>query len=209
MLRYMKTINNFFRENGVIIFLIATIVVTLTILIVLHKKENEVQVVYLEKENPTLKKINETLQRDVEEKNKNILQLENKIKDLEKKKEQQKLNLKNVTQVLEKEIVKVVEDTLILANVENLKEEQKNLIDTYECIINTKDSVIAEKDSIIKTYDIAVEQLSNEINSLHVKNNELMVEKTIHKHKIKRRNNLIVAGAIITAGIVGAIIFSK
>jgi len=206
MLRYMKTINNFFRENGVIIFLSVAIVI-LTILIILHKKENEVQVVYLEKENPTLKKINETLQRDVEEKNKNILQLENKIKDLEKKKEQQKLNLKNVTQVLEKEIVKVVEDTSILAIVENLKEEQKNLIDTYECIINAKDSVIAEKDSIIKTYDIAVEHLSSEIESLHAKNNELMVEKTIHKHKIKRRNNLIVAGAIVVAGIVGAIIF--
>ena len=206
MLRYMKTIKNFFRENGVIIFLSVAIVI-LTILIILHKKENEVQVVYLEKENPTLKKINETLQRDVEEKNKNILQLENKIKDLEKKKEQQKLNLKNVTQALEKEIVKVVEDTLILAIVENLKEEQKNLIDTYECIINAKDSVIAEKDSIIKTYDIAVEHLSSEIESLHAKNNELMVEKTIHKHKIKRRNNLIVAGAIVVAGIVGAIIF--
>ncbi len=203
----MKTINNFFKENGVIIFLSATIAI-LTILIVLHKKENEVQVVYLEKENPTLKKINETLRRDVEEKNKNILELENKIKNLEKKKEQQKANLKNVTQVLEDEIVKVVEDTSILAIVENMKEEQKNLIDTYECIINTKDSIIAEKDSIIKTYSIAVEQLSNEIDSLHTKNNELIIEKNIHKRKIKRRNNLIVAGAIVGA-VVGLIIFGK
>ena len=52
--------------------------------------------------------------------------------------------------------------------------------------------------------------MSNEIERLHAKNNEMLINEMINRDKIKKRNKIIVVGgAIVTAGITTAILINR
>lgn len=206
----METIDNFMKKGGAIALLIVAIGLII-IAKIYYKPENETLVLY--KDNPELQKINETLKNQVSESESKILVLETKIETLEKTKKQQSWNLANSTQNLENEVVevvKIVQDSTLIFLLDRVKIEQKLLVKTYKNIIELKDSVIVEKDNMIKSYVFATDKLSNEIESLHAKNNELLINDSRNKDKIKKRNRIIIiGGSVVAAGIVGVILLSR
>lgn len=206
----MKTIDNFMKKGGAVALLIVAIGLII-IAKIYDKPENETLVLY--KDNPELQKINETLKNQVSKSESKILVLEAKIKTLEKTKKQQSWNLSNSTDNLETEIVeivKIVQDSTLISLLNRVKVEQNNLAETYENIIELKDSVIVEKDNMIKSYIFATDKMSNEIEILHAKNNELLINENRNKSKIKKRNKIIViGGSVVAAGIVGVILLSR
>ena len=173
--------------------------------------QNEPIVIY--KQNPELQKINEELKTKVFESESKILVLQTKIETLEKTKKQNSWNLANSTNNLEteiKEVVEIVQDSTLIILLDRVKLEQKKLVKTYENIIELKDSVILEKDGIIQSYVLATDKMSDEIELLHAKNNELLINDSRNKSKIKNRNKIIiVGGSIVTAGIAGAVLLSR
>ena len=173
--------------------------------------QNEPIVIY--KQNPELQKINDELKTKVCESESKILVLQTKIETLEKTKKQNSWNLANSTNNLEteiKEVVEIVQDSTLIILLDRVKLEQKKLVKTYENIIELKDSVILEKDGIIQSYVLATDKMSDEIELLHAKNNELLINDSRNKSKIKNRNKIIiVGGSIVTAGIAGAVLLSR
>jgi C1A family cysteine protease len=206
----MKTIDNFMKKGGAVALLI--IAMTLIIIAKIYDNtENETLVLY--KDNPELQKINKTLKNQVSESESKILVLEAKIETLEKTKKQQSWNLSNSTQNLESEVVevvKIVQDSTLIFLLDRVKIEQKNLVKTYENIIELKDSVIFEQKNLVQSYVFATDKMSNEIEILHAKNNELIINESRNKGKIKKRNKIIViGGSVVAAGIVGVILLSR
>ena len=208
----MKKIIKFLKENGTALSLFAVIIIFAIIAGIAGRlTQDEPIVIY--KENPELLKINSELQNQIFEHESKILILEAKIDNLEKTKTQQSWNLANSTQSLEAEVVevvKVVKDSTLIFLLDDVKIEQKNLVKTYENIIVLKDSVIFEKDNLIQSYVFATDKLSNEIEKLHAENNELIINNSKNKDKIKKRNRIIVVGcSVVAAGIAGVILLSR
>jgi C1A family cysteine protease len=206
----MEIIDNFMNKGGAV----ALLIIAMTLIIIAkiyYKPENETLVLY--KDNPELRKINETLKNQISERESKILVLEAKIETLEKTKKQQSWNLANSTQNLENEVVevvKIVQDSTLIFLLDRVKIEQKNLVKTYENIIELKDSVIFEQKNLVQSYVFATDKMSNEIESLHAKNNELIINEGQLKGKIKKRNKIIViGGSVVAAGIVGVILLSR
>lgn len=199
-------------DTGIMLSVFTIIVVTMIFAWTCDRSaQNEPIVIY--KQNPELQKINEELKTKVSESESKILVLQSKIENLEKTKKQNSWNLANSTNNLETEIVevvKIVQDSTLIILLDRVKLEQKNLVKTYENIIELKDSVIFEKDNLIQSYVFATDKLSNEIEVLHAKNNELIINDSRNKSKIKNRNKIIiVGGSIVTAGIAGAVLLSR
>ena len=205
----MKTINQFIKENWQIVAIFALIIVVVAIANTCGDSEISGPVI-IYKQNPELQKINSELQNQIFERESRILILETKIENLEKTKKQQSYNLVNSTQNLETEIVevvKIVQDSTLIFLLDRVKIEQKSLVKTYENIIELKDSVIFENENMIQSYIFATDKMSNEIESLHAKNNELLIIDSRNKGKIKKRNRIIVVGcSVVAAGIMGAIL---
>jgi C1A family cysteine protease len=206
----MEIIDNFMNKGGAV----ALLIIAMTLIIIAkiyYKPENETLVLY--KDNPELRKINETLKNQISERESKILVLEAKIETLEKTKKQQSWNLSNSTQNLESEVVevvKIVQDSTLIFLLDRVKIEQKNLVKTYENIIELKDSVIFEQKNLVQSYVFATDKMSNEIEILHAKNNELIINESRNKGKIKKRNKIIViGGSVVAAGIVGVILLSR
>lgn len=208
----MKKFIDFLKQDWGILAIFTLIVVVVIIANTCGNSwKNEPLVIY--KQNPELQKINEELKNQVFESESKILVLETKIEALEKTKKQQYWNLSNSTQNLENEVVEVVEviqDSTLVFLLDRVKIEQKNLVKTYENIIELKDSVIFEKDNMIQSYVFATDKMSNEIESLHAKNNELLINDSRNKGKIKKRNRIIIiGGSIVAAGIAGVVLLSR
>jgi C1A family cysteine protease len=206
----MEIIDNFMNKGGAV----ALLIIAMTLIIIAkiyYKPENEPLVLY--KDNPELQKINKDLQNQVSKSESKILVLEAKIETLEKTKKQQSWNLSNSTQNLESEVVevvKIVQDSTLIFLLDRVKIEQKNLVKTYENIIELKDSVIFEQKNLVQSYVFATDKMSNEIEILHAKNNELIINESRNKGKIKKRNKIIViGGSVVAAGIVGVILLSR
>jgi hypothetical protein len=208
----MKKFIDFIKTDYGVIFIIYAVIIFLVLFVKIGDAfyKNETLVIY--KQNPELQKINEDLKNQVFESESKILVLETKIEALEKTKKQQSWNLSNSTQNLENEVVevvKIVQDSTLIFLLDRVKIEQKNLVKTYENIIELKDSVIFEKDNMIKSYVFATDKMSNEIESLHAKNSELLINDSRNKSKIKKRNRIIlVGGSIVAAGIAGVVLLN-
>lgn len=209
----MKKFIDFIKTDYGVIFIIYAVIIFLVLFVKIGDAfyKNETLVIY--KQNPELQKINEDLKNQVFESESKILVLETKIEALEKTKKQQSWNLSNSTQNLENEVVEVVEviqDSTLIFLLDRVKIEQKSLIKTYENIIELKDSVITEKDNMIQSYVFATDKMSNEIEVLHAKNNELLINDSRNKSKIKKRNRIIIiGGSIVAAGIAGVVLLSR
>lgn len=207
----MKTIIKFLKENGTALSLFAVIIIFAIIAGIAGRLTQDDPIV-IYKENPELLKINSDLKEQIFEHESKILILEAKIDNLEKTKTQQSWNLVNSTQSLETEVVevvKIVQDSTLIFLLDDVKIEQKNLIETYENIIVLKDSVIFEKDNLIQSYVFATDKMSNEIEKLHAENNELIINNSKNKGKIKKRNRIIVVGcSVVAAGIAGVILLN-
>lgn len=207
----MKKLINFLKQDWDVLAIFTLIVVVAIIANICGNLEQSEPIV-LYRENPELQKINSELQNQIFERESKILILETKIENLEKTKKQQSYNLVNSTQNLETEIVevvKIVQDSTLIILLDRVKIEQKSLVKTYENIIELKDSVIYEKDNLIRSYVFATDKLSNEIESLHAKNNELLIIDSRNKGKIKKRNKIIVVGSsVVAAGIMGVILLN-
>ena len=197
------------KEIAYIIAVFALIV----ILVVIANTCDKSDPLVIYQQNPELLKINNELQSQIFERESKILVLQTKIETLEKSKKQQTWNLSNATNQLETEVIKVVEivqDSTLIILLDRVKLEQKKLVKTYENIIDLKDSVILEKDGMIQSYVIATDKLSNEIEILHAKNNELTINESRSKMKIRNRNKIIIVGSsIVAAGIAGVILLSR
>lgn len=208
----MKNLINFLKQDWGILAIFSLIV---GLVIIANTCGNdwisETLVIY--KQNPELQKINDELKNQIFERESKILVLQSKIETLEKTKKQQSWNLANSTDKLETEIVETVEivqDSTLIFLLDRVKIEQKNLVKTYENIIELKDSVILEKDGMIQSYVLATDKMSDEIESLHAKNNELIINDSRNKGKIKKRNRIIVVGgSIVAAGIAGVILIGR
>lgn len=209
----MKKFIDFIKTDYGVIFIIYAVIIFLVLFVKIGDAfyKNETLVIY--KQNPELQKINEDLKNQVFESESKILVLETKIEALEKTKKQQSWNLSNSTQNLENEVVevvKIVQDSALIFLLDRVKIEQKNLVKTYENIIELKDSVIFEKDNMIQSYVFATDKMSNEIEVLHAKNNELLINDSRNKSKIKKRNRIILVGSsIVAAGIAGVVLLSR
>ncbi len=207
----MKTVSQFLKENSTALSLFAVIIIFAIIAGIAGKLTQDDPIV-IYKENPELLKINSDLKEQIFEHESKILILEAKIDNLEKTKTQQSWNLVNSTQSLETEVVevvKIVQDSTLIFLLDDVKIEQKNLIETYENIIVLKDSVIFEKDNLIQSYVFATDKMSNEIEKLHAENNELIINNSKNKGKIKKRNRIIVVGcSVVAAGIAGVILLN-
>lgn len=208
----MKTINQFIKENWQIVAIFALIIVVVAIANTCGDSEISGPVI-IYKQNPELQKINSELKNQIFESESKILILETKIENLEKTKNQQSWNLVNSTENLESEVievVKIVQDSTLIILLDRVKIEQKSLVKTYENIIELKDSVIFEKDNLIKSYVFATEEMSNEIGKLHAENNELIINNSKNRGKIKKRSRIIVVGsAVVAAGITTAILINR
>lgn len=208
----MKKIINFIKTDMGIIFIIYLLIIFLVLFVKIGDAFYKKEPLVIYKQNPELQKINEELKAQVFESESKILVLETKIETLEKAKKQQSWNLSNSTQNLETEIVevvKIVQDSTLIFLLDRVKIEQKNLAKTYENIIELKDSVIFEKDNVIQSYVFATDKMSNEIKVLHAKNNELLINDSRNKSKIKKRNRIIiVGGSVFAAGIAGVILLN-
>jgi len=207
----MKKIIKFLKENGTALSLFAVVIIFAIIAGIAGRLTQDDPIV-IYKENPELLKINSELQNQVFEHESKILILEAKIDNLEKTKTQQSWNLVNSTNNLESEVVevvKIVQDSTLIFLLDDVKIEQKSLVKTYENIIVLKDSVIYEKDNLIQSYVFATDKLGNEIEKLHAENNELIINNSKNKGKIKKRNRIIVAGCLtVAAGIAGVILLN-
>ena len=199
------------KKNSGYIIGFATIVCLVVILLVTCNQRKNVLVI--ERENTTLRNINKTLTDEVSKSQDKILILEKKIESMEILNEKQAKDLAESMQNLEYEIVKTVEeteDTTLISLFDEVAANQENLISSLENTIKLKDSVILEKDKIIECYVFATEKMSNEIQILHAKNNEMLINEMICKDKIKKRNKIIIAGgAIVAAGITTAILINR
>lgn len=208
----MKKLINFLKQNWDILAIFTLIVLVVIIANTCGNLEQSEPIV-LYRENPELQKINSELKNQIFESKSKILILETKIENLEKTKNQQSWNLVNSTENLETEVievVKIVQDSTLIILLDRVKFEQKSLVKTYENIITLKDSVIFEKDNLIKSYVLATDKMSNEIEKLHAENNELIINNSKNKGKIKKRNRIIVVGsAIVAAGIATVILIKK
>ena len=208
----MKKLINFLKQDWDVLAIFTLIIVVAIIANICGNLEQSEPLV-LYRENPKLLKINSELKNQIFERESKILILETKIENLEKTKNQQSWNLVNSTENLEAEVVevvKIVQDSTLIFLLDRVKFEQKSLVKTYENIIELKDSVIFEKDNLIKSYVFATEKMSNEIEKLHAENNELIINNSKNKGKIKKRNRIIVVGsAIVAAGIATAILIKK
>ena len=209
----MKKFVEFLKtDTGIMLSIFTVIVIAMIVAWTCDiSEQNEPIIIY--KQNPELQKINDELKTKVCESESKILVLQTKIETLEKTKTQNSWNLANSTDKLETEIVEVVEivqDSTLIILLDRVKLEQKNLVKTYENIIELKDSVIFEKDNLIQSYVFATDKLSNEIEVLHAKNNELLINDSRNKSKIKNRNRIIVVGStIVAAGIAGVVLLSR
>ena len=207
----MKKLINFLKQDWDVLAIFTLIVVVVIIANTCGNLEQSEPIV-LYRENPELQKINSELKNQIFESESKILILETKIENLEKTKNQQSWNLVNSTENLETEIVevvKIVQDSTLIFLLDRVKIEQKSLVKTYENIIELKDSVIFENENMIQSYIFATDKLSNEIESLHAKNNELLIIDSRNKGKIKKRNRIIVVGcSVVAAGIMGAILLN-
>ena len=208
----MKKIKEFFKSDANILA-IAGIVIMLVILVITVNIFDKKEPVVIYKQSPELLKIKDELKNQVFESESKILVLETKIESLEKLKVQNSQDLTNSTIDLEKEVVevvKIVQDSALIVLLDDVKIEQQNLVNTYENIIELKDSVILEQNEMIRSYVIATDKLSNEIEILHAKNNELIINNSRNKSKIKKRNRIIaIGGTVIIAGITGAILLRQ
>lgn len=208
----MKKLINFLKQDWDILAIFALILVVVIIANTCGNLEQSEPIV-LYRENPELQKINSELKNQIFKSESKILILETKIETLEKTKNQQSWNLVNSTENLETEVVevvKIVQDSTLIILLDRVKFEQKSLVKTYENIITLKDSVIFEKDNLVKSYVFATDKMSNEIEKLHAENNELIINNSKNKGKIKKRNRIIVVGsAIVVAGIATAILIKK
>ena len=199
------------KKNSGYIIGFATIVCLVVILLATcnHRKN----VLVIERENTTLRNINKTLTDEVAKSQDKILILEKKIESMEILNEKQAKDLAESMQNLEYEIVKTVEeteDTTLISLFDEVAANQEGLINSLENTIKLKDSVILEKDKIIESYVFATEKMSNEIQILHAKNNEMLINEMICKDKIKKRNKIIViGGTIVAAGITTAILINR
>lgn len=207
----MKNVNQFFKQNVATLAALAAIILLLVILAIWDSAgKNEPLIIY--KQNPELLEINENLKNQVSESESKIIVLQSKIETLEKTKKQQSWNLSNSTENLESEVVevvKIVQDSTLIFLLDRVKIEQKSLVKTYENIIVLKDSVIFENENMIQSYVFATDKLSNEIESLHAKNNELLINESRNKDKIKKRNRIIVVGcSVVAAGIAGVVLLN-
>lgn len=208
----MKKIINFLKQNWDVLVIFSVIVVIIVAVNTCENScKNEPLVLY--KQNPELQDINKTLTFDVAKYQNKILILEEKIKDMETLNKQLTAKLSESTENLEYEIVKAVEetqDTSLIVLFDEMQKDQQNLIENYVKTIALKDSVILEKDNVIKSYVIATDKMSNEIGSLHAKNNEMLINEMMSKGKIKKRNRVIAVGsAIIVGGITTAILLNR
>ena len=208
----MKTIKQFFSKHISTLCLLA-IITCIIIVALLANNCDKPEPVIVYQQNPELLKINEELQSQIFERESKILVLQTKIENLEKTKKQQSWNLSNSTQNLESEIIEVVEvvrDSTLIFLLDRVKIEQKNLIKTYENIVELKNKKKIQNDRMIQSYVIATDKLSDEIEILHAKNNELLINDSRNKSKIKKRNRIIVVGgSIVAAGIAGVILLTK
>ena len=198
------------KNSGYIIgFAIACLVVILLVTCNQRKKN----VLVIDRENSMLRNINKTLTDEVIKSQDKILVLEKKIDSMEILNEKQAKDLAESMQNLEYEIIKTVEeteDTTLISLFDEVAINQEGLINSLEKTIELKDSIISEKDNIIESYVLATEKMSNEIQILHAKNNEMLINEMISKNKIKKRNKIIVAGgAIVVAGITTAILINR
>lgn len=207
----MKKINEYIKNNWYIIGFAAIACLVVISLITYNQREKNVLVI--ERENPELQAINKTLTFEVAKSQNKIFILEEKIKSMEILNKKQAEKLSESMQNLEYEIVKTTEetkDTALISLFDEVAINQENLISSLENTIKLKDSVITEQDNIIKSYVLATEKMSNEIQILHAKNNEMLINEMMSKGKIKKRNNIIVVGsAIVAAGITTAILIKK
>ncbi len=199
------------KNSGYIIGFTAIACLVVILLITCNQRKKNVLVI--ERENPKLQAINKALTFEVAKSQNKILILEEKIKDMEILNEKQAEDLAESMQNLEYEIVKTVEetkDTALISLFDEVVINQENLISSLENTIKLKDSVILEKDNIIKSYVFATDKMSNEIESLHAENNEMLINEMISRDKIKKRNKIIIAGsAIVVAGITTAILINR
>lgn len=207
----MKKIIKFIKQE-LEIFIVVVVIAIILVAVSIHKnRENSILI--LDRENPALQNINKTLTFDVLKYQNKILILEEKIKDMETLQKQQAEKLSESMQDLEYEIVKTVEetqDTTLISLFDEMQKDQENIIENYVKTIALKDSVILEKDNVIKSYVLATEKMSNEIEILHAKNNELLINSSRDKSKIKKRNKVIAVGsAIIVGGITTAILLNR
>ena len=198
-------------NNGYIIgFPVITCLIVIS-LITYNQRENHVLVI--ERENHVLQSINKTLTFEVTKSQNKIFILEEKIKSMEILNKKQADDLAESMQNLEYEIVKTVEeteDTALISLFDEVVINQNNLIQGFENTIKLKDSVILEKDNIIKSYVFATDEMSNEIESLHAENNEMLINVMMSKGRIKKRNKAIIVGsAIVAAGITTVILINR
>ena len=209
----MKKFIDFIKTEAGAIILIYVAIVFLVIFVKIGDAFYKSESLVIYKQNPELQKINEELKTKVFESESKILVLQSKIETLEKTKKQNSWNLANSTDKLEteiKEVVEIVQDSTLIILLDRVKLEQKNLVKTYENIIELKDSVILEKDGIIQSYVLATDKMSDEIELLHAKNNELIINDSRNKSKIKNRNKIIiVVGSLVAAGIAGVVLLSR
>lgn len=208
----MKKIISFLKQNWDVLVIFSVIVVIIVAVNTCGDScKNEPLVLY--KQNPELQDINKTLTFDVAKYQNKILILEEKIKDMETLNKQLAVKLSESTENLEYEIVKAVEetqDTSLIVLFDEMQKDQQNLIENYEKIIELKDSVIDEKNNVIQSYVIATNKMSNEIEILHAKNNEMFINEMMSKGKIKKRNRIIAVGsAVIVGGITTAILLNR
>ena len=198
-------------NNGYIIgFPVITCLIVIS-LITYNQRENHVLVI--ERENHVLQSINKTLTFEVTKSQNKIFILEEKIKSMEILNKKQAGELAESMQNLEYEIVKTVEeteDTALISLFDEVVINQNNLIQGFENTIKLKDSVILEKDNIIKSYVFATDEMSNEIESLHAENNEMLINEMMSRGRIKKRNKAIIVGsAIVAAGITTVILINR
>ena len=209
----MKKFIDFIKTEAGAIILIYVAIVFLVIFVKIGDAFYKSESLVIYKQNPELLRINEELKTKVFESESKILVLQSKIETLEKTKKQNSWNLANSTDKLEteiKEVVEIVQDSTLIILLDRVKLEQKKLVKTYENIIELKDSVILEKDNMIQSYVFATDKLSNEIEVLHAKNNELIINESRNRSKIKNRNRIIVVGStIVAAGIAGVILIGR
>ena len=208
----MKKINEYIKKNLAYIIGFAVITCLIVIsLITYNQRENHVLVI--ERENHVLQSINKTLTFEVTKSQNKIFILEEKIKSMEILNKKQAGELAESMQNLEYEIVKTVEeteDTALISLFDEVVINQNNLIQGFENTIKLKDSVILEKDNIIKSYVFATDEMSNEIESLHAENNEMLINEMMSRGRIKKRNKAIIVGsAIVAAGITTVILINR
>jgi hypothetical protein len=207
----MKKIMKLIDENRTLSVGIAIVFFIILFGILLHNGQKG-NVLILDQENPELAKISKVLEIEVLKYEKEVFILEAKINEAEKINKNQAKQLELSTDNLETEIIEVVKiskDTVLLSLFDKSKVDQENLIESYDVLLILKDSIILEQENVIKSYVFATNQMSNEIEILHAKNNEMLINEMMSKGKIKNRNKALIAGCAVVATVITTAILIK